>query len=71
MNYGAWYLARMRKTFGDDHLALAAYNAGPGNVRKWIRASRGLSGRETVKKEGFPETRAYVEKVMDAWRQNR
>jgi len=32
---GARYLAQQHKDFGDWGLALAAYNAGPGNVRKY------------------------------------
>lgn len=50
---GAGYLARMLKRFdGDLDLALAAYNAGPGNVEK---AGPGVPD--------FPETRKYVASV--------
>jgi hypothetical protein len=39
---GSYYIARLIREFkGDENLALAAYNAGPGNVRKWL-ASGGL-----------------------------
>lgn len=35
---GAYYVARLIKQFGGDvDLALAAYNAGPGNVSKWMK----------------------------------
>ncbi len=34
---GSYYIARLIKQFdGDEELALAAYNAGPGNVRSWM-----------------------------------
>jgi hypothetical protein len=34
---GSYYIARLIKQFdGDEVLALAAYNAGPGNVRSWM-----------------------------------
>ena len=53
---GALYLAEMRHKFGDERLAVAAYHAGPGNVKKWVE-----SGQK------FPEySDAYVAKVMEA-----
>ena len=40
-------------------LALAAYNAGPGNADEWGGADL------TVEAIPFPETRAYVEEVLE------
>jgi hypothetical protein len=48
---GARYLAFLRKHFGDDELALAAYNAGPGRVMR-------VGGVPAI-----PETVAYVRQV--------
>jgi soluble lytic murein transglycosylase len=65
---GTWYLSSLRKTFGDDHLAIASYNAGPGNVKKWIGRCPGKDGATVIRKAGFPETRAYVARVMKEWK---
>lgn len=52
---GARYLAQQYDRFGDWRLALSAYNSGPGGSE-----SRG-------KVEGFPETRNYVNSIMQAY----
>jgi soluble lytic murein transglycosylase len=37
VKFGSWYLARQRDTFdGLIYPALAAYNGGPGNARRWL-----------------------------------
>jgi soluble lytic murein transglycosylase-like protein len=41
VHLGVLYLAEMRDSFGDTNLAMAAYNIGPGAVKK--RLARGLS----------------------------
>ena len=54
IRYGAWYLHHLLQKYGDERLALAAYNAGQQNVDTWRAEGKGLQ---------FPETRAYVDKV--------
>jgi soluble lytic murein transglycosylase len=62
---GSWYFARMLEEFGGKvHLALAAYNAGPHMVRKWLANGRSAGDDEFVENIPYPETRNYVIRVM-------
>lgn len=65
--YGSWYLRYLLNRYGGDEvLALAAYNGGMGNVDRWV-AEAGAQGRRLqVSDIPFPETRAYVQRVLDA-----
>lgn len=67
ISYGAWYLRHMLDRYGDNVvLALAAYNAGQGNVDKWIARARAEDRNLTIDTIPFAETRAYVERVLQA-----
>lgn len=54
------YLKQLYGMFGDWNLALAAYNSGPGNVRKAIRRSGGKRDFWEIKAYLPRETRSYV-----------
>jgi soluble lytic murein transglycosylase len=54
VRYGAWYLHHLIQKYGNERLALAAYNAGQDNVDRWRAAGEGIQ---------FSETRAYVDRV--------
>jgi soluble lytic murein transglycosylase len=70
--YGAFYLRYLMRRYGDDvPLVLAAYNAGEGNVDKWIAAARAKDKALDIGAIPFGETRSYVAKVLDARRQYR
>jgi soluble lytic murein transglycosylase len=60
IRYGTFLLRELLERFeGDEAAALAAYNAGPSHAEEW-------GGSElTVEGIPFPETRAYVEEVLD------
>ena len=62
-------VAKMLEEFGGKtHLALAAYNAGPHMVRKWLAGSRSNSEDEFVESIPYSETRNYVVRVMTSAR---
>lgn len=65
--YGSWYLAYLLEKYGgNERLALAAYNAGEGKVDEWIGSGQRPDRVETIP---FPETRDYVQRVLEARRQ--
>ena len=43
VRYGAWYLRRLIDKYGDERLALAAYNAGESTVDGFLREGRGIA----------------------------
>jgi soluble lytic murein transglycosylase len=60
IRYGTFYLHYLIQKFGDNEIAaLAAYNAGETNVAAWGGSSLSLNDIP------FPETRDYVENVLD------
>jgi soluble lytic murein transglycosylase len=66
IRYGAWYLKNLFQKYGNERLVLAAYNAGQGNVDRWLANGQQIE---------FAETRAYVDSVAylkriyrEAWR---
>lgn len=61
---GSWYLANLYKEFqGNRVLALAAYNAGRGNVKEWLENQHWTGEEHTIDQIPFPETRYYIRKV--------
>jgi soluble lytic murein transglycosylase len=64
--YGAWYLRYLIDHYqGNERLAVAAYNAGQTNVDRWVARAGGPDNFDSARHIPFPETRAYVENVMD------
>jgi soluble lytic murein transglycosylase len=57
VRYGSFYLRRLIVKYGDERSALAAYNAGQTNVDRWLESGAGIQ---------FPETRQYVDEVLEA-----
>ena len=61
---GTWYLNKLIKQFGDIDLALAAYNAGSGNVQTWLKDKSYSEDGKKLDQIPFKETRDYVYKVQ-------
>ncbi|MGZ9583209.1 lytic transglycosylase domain-containing protein [Paenibacillus marinisediminis] len=63
---GTWYLNSLIKQFDNNWIAaVAAYNAGPGNVSQWLRDDVWDGRLETASQQiPFNETRLYVQRVF-------
>jgi soluble lytic murein transglycosylase len=66
--YGTWYLRWLLDRYGGRKpLAIAAYNAGFGNVDAWVRQAGGPDKFDPKTDIPYPETRNYVQRVLE-WR---
>ena len=62
---GAYYLSYLLDLYDDDvKCALAAYNAGLGNVDEWLKDTQYSPDGKTLQKIPFPETEKYVKKAQ-------
>lgn len=62
---GAAYLSQVYRQFGGNRiLASAAYNAGPGRVRQWLRGNEQMPYDIWIETIPFDETRQYVQNVL-------
>jgi soluble lytic murein transglycosylase len=65
--YGSYYLRYLLDHYhGDELAAIAAYNAGLANVDSWEARARASGQRLTAATIPFPETRTYVQRVLQA-----
>ena len=67
---GNGYFQRVFASYGSYPLAIAAYNAGPGNVNKWLRANGdprtgAVDMVDWIEAIPFMETRNYVQRVIE------
>ncbi len=62
---GSWYLANVYNNFNRNLIiTIAAYNAGPGNVKKWIDNHLWDGSYEHIEQIPYGETRHYIERVL-------
>ncbi len=68
IDYGCHILRDHLNIFGDERAAVAAYNAGPGNVEAWLENPAISPDGKTLDADNIPfeETRNYVRRVEDA-----
>jgi len=68
---GSNHIERLLARYNGSYpLAIAAYNAGPGNVNKWLRENGdprtgAIDWLEWIEKIGFFETKNYVQRVLE------
>lgn len=66
---GGYYIGARRDGFRNAMLAIAAYNAGPGNVNRWLLANgdprAGVDPIDWIELIPFSETRTYVQRVIE------
>lgn len=67
---GSSYFQRVYANYGSYPLAVAAYNAGGGNVNKWLRANGdprtgAVDMVDWIEAIPFQETRNYVQRVLE------
>ena len=65
---GCALLRLLLDQYGTVEVALAAYNAGMGNVSGWLESGDYSHDGETLHTIPYPETDAYVRKVQRAYR---
>ena len=63
---GTVVLSELLRQYGRVDLAVAAYNAGPAAVNKWLAQRPGLDAAAFVENIPYTETRGYVKTVLES-----
>ncbi|RKD23795.1 lytic transglycosylase [Ammoniphilus oxalaticus] len=62
---GSWYISFLERKFHQNHFAvIAAYNAGPGNVERWLKEDQWDGTYRNMADIPFGETRHYLQRVL-------
>ena len=64
INIGTKYISNLLEKYNCIEVALAAYNAGSGNVDKWIKNGTIKSDGSDIENIPYKETNTYVRKIM-------
>lgn len=65
---GTWYIEWLYDKYHNMDLTIVAYNAGPGNVDKWLSDRRYSSDGKNLDVIPFEETRNYILKVKFSYK---
>ncbi|MGN1051350.1 MAG: lytic transglycosylase domain-containing protein [Acutalibacteraceae bacterium] len=66
IKFGTFFLSYLQQRYSSKSVVLAAYNAGFGNVDKWLSQSEYSKDGVELTSIPFPETSHYVSKVLKA-----
>ncbi|HBV95895.1 MAG: lytic transglycosylase [Peptococcaceae bacterium BICA1-7] len=62
---GAYYVGHLLENYkGNTVMMLGAYNAGTGNVKKWVEQGQWNGEKSRVDRIPYPETRQFIRKVL-------
>ena len=64
INIGTKYLSTLLERYGNKEVALAAYNAGIGNVDSWIEKGIIKKDGSDIENVPYKETNMYVRKIL-------
>ncbi|UCF69964.1 MAG: transglycosylase SLT domain-containing protein [candidate division WOR-3 bacterium] len=64
IKFGMHYFKQMFREFGSVPLSLAAYNAGPVRVRRWVKSSPNFETEAFIELIPYDETRNYVKSIL-------
>ncbi len=64
LELGTLFLATLKRQFANTHLMVAAYNAGPHQVQRWLNRFGHLPTELFIERIPFEQTRTYVKKVL-------
>ncbi len=68
IKFGAAYLAKLARLFNNNWpLVIAGYNAGPHQVKRWIKNRKTFALDSWIEEIPFNETRHYVKRVLGRW----
>lgn len=67
LRLGCAYLSYLAGLYPERGTQLAAYNAGPARVRQWLAETRYSADGIVLQNIPYPETKNYVEKVLQAY----